>query len=454
MAYESLSFATRRMLHERLATYIQEAYAGQLPEWYGILAYHFRRAEKPAQEFTYTRLAAEQSARQSAHRQAADFYGRAIELLTRHGLGTAADEADLRIARMWQDNLLGEYERMDEDARSLAALESELDPVRLVRSRVRRGLAALHRGQAQALALYQEAEALARQHGDRQGLLEALHHQGYYYFQCGDYGVGKALMQQVIAEAGECDWQQEVHACRTLGWIAYDEGDMEQCERYWLRELELERTHASKAGEAGTLIALGALYSTLLYVEKGLAHLERGRDLAAQIGYRVYELQGWRMIGEIWMSVGQYERAGEAFQEGLTLSQRFGSIYEGALIRTGLAEVLLATGGDLEQAGRWSREALDAGLGKIGKEGMGWHWHTRGRVLLRQGALQEAQEAFEEAVRLRREVGTPLTGCFTLAELARLHLRRGDMAAARACAGESWPGSTLLGVRPWTGARR
>jgi len=437
VAYESLSFATRRMLHERLAAYIQEAYAGQLPEWYGILAYHFRRAEKPAQEFTYTRLAAEQAVRQSAHRQAADFYGRAIELLTRHGLGTAADEADLRIARIRQNNVLGEYERMDEDARALAAVESELDPVRLVRSRIQRGLAALRRGQGmQALALYQEAEALARQHGDRQGLLEALHHQGNYYFLYGDYGVGKALMQQVIAEAGESEWLQEAHACRTLGWIAYDEGDMETCERYWLRELELERAHASKAGEAGTLIALGALYSTLLYVEEGLAHLERGRDLAAQIGYRVYELQAWRMIGEIWMGVGQYERAWEAFQEGLALFQRLGDIYEGALIRTGLAEVLLGTGGDLEEAGQWSREALEAGKGRIGKEGMGWHWHTWGRVLLRQGALQEAQEAFEEAVRLRREVGTPLPGCLTLAELARLHLRRGDLAAARACAGE------------------
>jgi len=438
VAYESLSFATRRMLHERMAAYIEETYAGKLEEWYGILAYHFGRAERPAQEFTYTRQAGEQAARQSAHRQAVEFYGRALALRAQHGLGTAAEEADLRMARLKQNDILGLLECLDEDAQALAAIAGALDPARLVQSWILRGIAAWKTDRlAEAAACYKTAEELARQHGDHLGLLDALRFQGDIHFSRGNYGPGKDLLQQVIAEAGEPGWLQEAHACRTMGWIVYDEGNLEECERYWLRALDLSRAHGSKPGEASTVIELGVLYATLLYVDKGIAYLERGRDWSAQLGYRLGELQSCRMIAETWRSVGQYERSWDALQRGLALAGHLrGEVFESALIRSNLAEVLLETGGDLDQAERWNWEALEASREVIGKEGISWHWHTRGRVLLRRGALEEARQALEEAVQLRRDVGTPLPGCAALADLGRLHLRRGDLEAARACVDE------------------
>ncbi len=438
VAYESLSFATRQMLHERVAAYIEQAYAGRLEEWYGILAYHYRRAGLPEREFAYTRPAAEQAARQSAYRQAAAFYDRAIELIESHKLGTAADQFDLRAGRMEQNEILGDYERLEEDTQALAGLMDELDPPRQVRAWIKRGIAAWKGERTdEAQAHYQTAAALAQQHGDHGGLLDALRYQGNIHFDLGDYAHGKALFERVIAEAGADGWVQEAHACRVLGWIVYDEGDLESCERYWQRAMELSRAHGSKLWEADGLLKLGVLYITQVQTEKGLAHLEQGRALAAQIGYRIGELQGWRFLGEGWQGVGQYERAVECLQQGLALAKRFrADPYEGNHIRTILADILLEVGGDLDQAERWNLEALEASRDLGGKEAIGWHWHTRGRVLLRRGKLAEAQAAMEEALRLRREVGTPMPGCLTLADLARLHLRRGDLPSARACAEE------------------
>ncbi len=441
VVYGTLTFANRRLLHQRVAEYIELAYSGDPRAWYGILAYHYQRAGQPEEEFIYVRLAAQEAARQYASKQAAALYSRAIELLEEHELGTPQETFDLRTSRFEQHTILGEHKRLPEDAEALAALAESLDPPHQVQAWIKRGITVERTGHpAEAIPCYEAAADLARQVGDRRGLIDALRHRGYVYFGTGDYEQGKAMLLQVIEEAGEEGWRQEAGACQVLGWIVYDEGDYEQTEHYWQRSLELMQAHGYKPGESLVLSNLGALYATLNYFRKGIEYAERGLALATQIGYKTGELEGWIRLGEFWMTAGQHERAWECYERTLEVSDRLlGNVWGQAYTRSRMAEVILETNGDLEQAAALNRRALEIARPTGGKELLGWLLHTLGRVLMRRGDVEGAQETLEESASLRRELKQLDPLLATLADLGELLLQQGDLAAARACADEMVP---------------
>jgi class 3 adenylate cyclase/tetratricopeptide (TPR) repeat protein len=444
VAYDSLSFANRRMLHERVGAYLEQAYEVDLEGWYGILSYHYGRAALPQKEFEYVCQAAEQAARQSATRQAAAFYDRAIGLIEEHGLGTPELAFALHNSRSNQYAILGEYERLPEDAEAMSRLATDLSPAHQVKALIRQGQARFRLGRAEeAMPFYVQAADLAQQRGDRLGLLEALRRRGALYFSASDYERGKEMLLKVIAEAGEEGRQQESGACQVMGWIVYDEGDYGACERYWQRALELKQALGDKPGEALVLSNLGSLYATLNYTQKGLDFAERALALATQIGYKVGELEGWLRIGEHLLGVGAYDRTWRYFERALDISNRLASdIWGQSYIRTRMAEAILGiqAEGDrpdrsLEQADLLSREALEIGQGS-GNELEGWLYHTRGRVLMRRGVLERAQEVLEESARVRRELKQWYPYAHTLSDLGELHLRRGNLAAAEAVSAE------------------
>jgi tetratricopeptide (TPR) repeat protein len=438
VAYETLTFATRRMLHERIAKYIAGAYRDDLRAWYGILAYHYRQAEQPEQESFYVRRAAKEAAHQYASNQAAAFYSRAIALLAEHPL-SPQDAFDLHAGRFEQHRILGKHDRLPEDAESLAALAEELGPTQKVQAWIKCGIAAYNLNQPEEAARrYEKAAELAREHDDNVGLSESLRYRGGVYFGICDYEKGKAMLVQAIEMAGESGWRHEAGACQMMGWIVYDEGHYDQTEVFWQRALALHQTHANKPGEAFLSSNLSALYSTLMYVEKALTYGEKGLHLATQIGYKMGIAEAWIRLGEMWFSIGQYERAWGSYQRCLELYDSFpgGNVWGQSYTRSRMAEVILDQEGNLAEAEALSRCALDIGRTGAGKELRGWLLHTRGRVLLRRGDAAGARDVLEESAQLRRELKQWDPYLSTLADLGWLYLQGGEREAARDCATE------------------
>ncbi len=437
VAYQGISFSARRMLHERVAAYIEAAYTDELEAWYGILAYQYGRAGLPEKEFTYLRLAADQAARQSAHRQAATLYDRALALAEEHALGTPAEVFALREKRFHQYLILGQYERPLEDAAAMEELAADLAVEFQVKALIHQGEAGLRMGRHQEASVSLEAAAdLARKCGDREDLLEALRLQGVLYFDISDYTRSKPLLLRVIAEAGEEGWRQESLASQIIGWIAYDEGDYARCERYWKRALELMRAHGNKAGESLVLNNLGSLYTTLNYIGKGLEHAEQGLAQAQQIGYMAGQVEGWLRLGEHHLAAGQYEQALLFMEKALDVSNRLTvDVWGQTYIRNRMAEAVLGQDGDLGEADRLARKALEIGR-EGGNELVGWLYHTVGRVACRQGDLEEARKNLEASAQARRELGQWTPYAHTLADLGEVYLEQGDLPAARRVAEE------------------
>jgi class 3 adenylate cyclase len=82
VAYTSLLVHRRKDLHRLIGLAIEEVYVDRLTEQYGILAYHFSRAEERGKAVEYLFKAADKAARAFANREALALYEQALGLLT------------------------------------------------------------------------------------------------------------------------------------------------------------------------------------------------------------------------------------------------------------------------------------------------------------------------------------------------------------------------------------
>jgi len=83
VAYESLLQERRKELHRLVAGAVEKLYSSQLPQFYGVLAYHYEQGEEWERAFDYLRRAAEQSRGVGAHREEASQLSRAMAIAQR-----------------------------------------------------------------------------------------------------------------------------------------------------------------------------------------------------------------------------------------------------------------------------------------------------------------------------------------------------------------------------------
>jgi len=86
VAYNLLSFARRRTLHERIAAFIERHYSNELPPHYARLARHWELGNVPVSALKYLELAAQQSRNNYANREAIQYARKMFDLAQREKL--------------------------------------------------------------------------------------------------------------------------------------------------------------------------------------------------------------------------------------------------------------------------------------------------------------------------------------------------------------------------------
>jgi tetratricopeptide (TPR) repeat protein len=86
VAYNLLSFARRRTLHERIAAFIERHYSNELQPHYARLARHWELGNVPVSALKYLELAAQQSRNNYANREAIQYARKMFDLAQREKL--------------------------------------------------------------------------------------------------------------------------------------------------------------------------------------------------------------------------------------------------------------------------------------------------------------------------------------------------------------------------------
>ena len=423
VAYGSLLREQRRVLHGRIADAIGALHADRLAEHVERLAHHAQRSERWPDAVGYCREAGRKATARSANREAVAYFDQALDALQHcpDDGGTNATAFDVRLDLRSALIPLGEFMRVFQILHELEALAERLEDPR------RQGLvAALMAGvypsfgqAAQAVQYGERARRIAAEQGDRTIDVLAHTYLGAAYFSLGQCERAIECTRRVVrllpGERSHDSFgvaiRPAVYARGFLSWALSELGRFQEAETEARETLDL----AEAIGHPQTVVA-GLL--TL-----GTFHVRRG-DVA--------------------LAVGPFERARE-------LCQR----HDIPLWRPVFASFLgysLALSARFSEAERLLREAIDQAsmMRMVVFHSQMIMWLSEARLLT--GAVEEAAELADEALRNTRERGEAVLEAWALRLTAEVSTRRepSDDARAEGLYRDAMDRAEKLSVRPLT----
>ena len=118
------------------------------------------------------------------------------------------------------------------------------------------------------------------------------------------------------------------------------------------------RDIGDRPNEAEALNDIGAIYESAACHDEALAHHQRARAIAEQVGNLSQQLIALRLIADIHRGSGRYGEALDSYQAALRMAREGGEPYEEGKILEGMAEASLNS--HRFDAGRIAlRQALD-----------------------------------------------------------------------------------------------
>ena len=445
VAYASVPAEQRPALHASAMEALARVYQGREADRLGELAHHAFEGRVWDQAVTYLRQAGRRAAARSANREAVECFTQALTALSHLPPDRVRREegVDLRFdlrSALWP---LGEIDRMGAVLNEAADLAEGLQDVR------RQGFVATARchyfflksRHAEAVAVGDQAVALARSMGNRALECDAMLYTGIVHGAMGNYGRAIELLQATLdaferAGAALLPRERIVGQPTARSYIA----------RYLAEIGELRRAadHAG-AGMKGADGDPAPWFLATSYFGLGSVELRRG-DAAAAIAFleralelcETHGLQSW--YPSIGASLGHaYAGAGRAAEAVALLEQavaradrmRLSASYSMWLTYLGVARLRLGRIADAERA---ATAALDRARAQGERGHEAWALYLMASVAATRGAtdVAGAEKAFADASDVARGLGMRPLLAMCHAGLAAVYERTGRTEAAHA----------------------
>jgi predicted ATPase len=337
VAYDSLPFATRSELHERLGGFIERAYHSTLDQHLDFLAHHYGLSENRPKKRTYLLRAARASQERYSNKAAIAYYMQALDLV--NGLERIDILGELALTM----EIVGEWEQAEEFYRQAIEAAHAIGKLREA-GRYQAELGEFFRKQGlydEAVQWWDQAAAVFEQQDDQAGIGKVLHYQGTLAAQQGDYETARHRYGLSLDVRTALDDAQNIaNLMNNLGVVARMEGDYQQALTYQERALEIRRALDDRRLIAISLNNLGNLYADLGELTKAQAHLEEALTLQREVGDRWAIANCLNNLANALIARGELEAAANMYLESLRTNQELGD-------RWGLAYLL-------EDVGRWA----------------------------------------------------------------------------------------------------
>lgn len=384
VAYESMPYAMRASLHERLARYLErlaEEGTEQPLTFLDLLAYHYEQSENLPKKCHYLRCAGEAAQVAYANEAALSYYQRLLPLLPPEAEERRTVQLQLgkvlegvgrweEAATHYEDSLqqsppeawchLAECQQALGSLRSrqgeheaaltwLLAAKAGLEAqgtqpeARALLSRVLTDLAFVYyrRGEYERVEhYYGHSLALARELGEKQAMAGALAGLGHVACDQGRYELARTHYAESLALAREIGFKKGMaSALNNLGVVAYDQGDYPTAHHYQAESLALAREIGNQLSVTISLNNLGLLGLAQGSAEEAHRHYQESLTLARELGDKqliAYGLVGMAGVAALAQAPQQAARLGAAAQQllrslGVVLEPEEQAAYERAL---------------------------------------------------------------------------------------------------------------------------
>lgn len=395
VAYETLPFATRAMLHDQIGQYIERTYRDETHLYLDLLAYHFEHSENLSKKQEYMLKAADAARSEFANTAAIRYYRQVLPLLSE------AQQVDVMLKLAQVLELVGEWKDALDIYHQAEALASRSDDAP-GHARTQHALGWLLRKQGQ----YAEAETWMvqardgyQQAGDGSGVSQVLSDIGEINRLQGKYQEARSYYDEslVLAESiADIRHRQKAraHALKGAGTVATWQGDYETA-----RTLNEESLHLRR--ELGDMPGVATLLNNLGIIARFQHDLTGARQMNEE------SLALFRKMGDRW-AVGQLlnNQACVASDQGIYTEAR-SLLQESLLIRRQLGD----------------------------KAGLALSLNTLADVVLDEGKFTDARPLLDEAVSISRELGDKTSIAYLLEDYGGLAAAEGDHQKALQLAG-------------------
>lgn len=366
VAYESLPFSTRAMLHGQLGRFIEQTYRHQLAQHYDLLAYHFDRSGNEPKRREYLRKAGEAAQAQYANAAALDYYQRLVPLLD----------------------------------------EPERVPVML---RLGQVLELVGRWQ-EARARYAETLSLAERLADRSGIAQAqaatadlLRKQGQYADAAHWFDLARVSFEALADEAGV---GQVLHGAGTL---AAQQGDHVAACALYEQSLAIRRRQQDRAREASLLSNLAILAHQFAGDFARSRHLhEQALGLRRELGDRWAIANSLNNLALVCRDQGDLVTARALLEESVTLNRQVGDRWAIANSLSSLGDVALDQR-DFARGRACLTESLAINRELDDRRAIAFLFEYFGKLAALEGHAGRALRLVGAAAALREVIGTPLS---------------------------------------------
>ena len=345
VAYETLSFATRALLHDQIGQYIENTYPEGLNQYIDLLAFHFERSENLPKKREYLLKAAEAAQVDYANAAAITYYQRVLHLLPE-------DQRVVGLLKLGQVfELVGEWENAEEINREAERLASLIQDAKS-HAQAQRALGWLLRKRGEYNAAEEQllrAREVYQHLGDSAGVGNVLADIGEIYRLQGKFMEARAYYDESLnlaAAITETRIRQtaRAHALKGAGSVATWQGDYAMARELNQESLALRRELGDTPGVATLLNNLGII-----------ARFQRDLSGARQMNEESLAL--FREMGDRWAvgqllnnqacvasDQGEYREARHLLEESLMIRRQLGDKAGLALSLNTLADVVLDEG--------------------------------------------------------------------------------------------------------------
>jgi class 3 adenylate cyclase/tetratricopeptide (TPR) repeat protein len=306
VAYESISVATRRSLHQEAGQFIETQYADSLDRYIDLLAYHFGLSDDRQKQRRYFRKAGDAARAAYANQAAVDYYQRLIPLLE------DLDQVDvlLSLGEVWR--LTGRWNEAESLFRAALEITQRFSAPGL-QARCHRALGGmlLSKG-AYELALDQllRAQRMFREITHPQGYHETLLEIGVIYWSQGDFPKALGYFRQCEQLASELGDQRGVYrAIGNQGLVYKAQGDYERALQCYQQCLTITRQIGDRQNFAKISGNIGNVYLEQGHYAQALAYFIQNLQVAQEIGDRQGTSVSVGNIGNVYDKQGYYQEA-------------------------------------------------------------------------------------------------------------------------------------------------
>lgn len=318
VAYESLPFATRGVLHNKIGAFIERAYAGQLDSLVDTLAFHYDRSPNVAKRREYLLKAGQQSQQRYANANAIDYYQRALPLLS----GDQRVDAMLKLGQVLE--VVGSWAEATALYREGEIIAAQLGD-RLGQARCLTSTGDMLRRQGQfseSGSMLERARGEFEQLDDQAGIARVLHLQGTLASQQGAIDTAREYYERSLTIRQSLDDKLMIGSLLSnLGIVAYQSGDLDKAQGFFQQSLDIRQTTNDRWSVAVSLNNLGNLASERNDPQAAQSYIEQAVTINREIGDRSALAVALNNLGNATRDLGEHDAARGMYREALQINQ-------------------------------------------------------------------------------------------------------------------------------------